>query len=386
MGEGDFFMNRVKFFLGLFFILKNFAQPVLANLQIEHGAIQFIDNLAYVERYERNCLERSEDTEGRSVVSLCFSSNSGRYLRNFTNNPSEVDQCQSRVIRKILRLPHYQAPMPGGEAPIISLNNEITRPTLFLNTSPSLDPVSGGEILVLPSPANADWCNTSFQTDYFNKVKTLVTQTYQREVTGQFNATLNLINNIPENQILSVHCNQGGQLQAAVVEEHTEFWACGSEQLRRLLTQVDDIINNPANSNNVLLYSTIQNANFPQLQQKLNYLCREGFAFGLRGFNYRNRPVRTPNNLALESEEYALEAARQFGVDSSLFVDAFSVLQGLIYLKNIVYIERNPLQIAQQVGVEFKAHAGSKSFYTQMYVVTPNKEIVGIEDLDNGNN
>ena len=67
-------------------------------------------------------------------------------------------------------------------------------------------------------------------------------------------------------------------------------------------------------------------------------------------------------------------------MDSSLFVDAFSVLQAhLSTLRNIVYIERNPLQIAQQVGVEFKAHAGSKSFYTQMYVVTPNKEIVGMK-------
>ena len=347
-------MNKVKFILGLIFFLKNFAQPAFCNFQVEHGAIQFIDNLAFSAPYEKNCIERPASTERNSAVSICYSSNRERYLRNNSNNPNEIDQCQERVVRKILRLPHYQAPMPGGEAPIISFNSDITRPTLYLNTSPSLDPVSGGEILVLPSPADASWCENSFQRNYYNKIKELITKTYQREVTGRFSASLNLINNIRENQILSVHCNNEGQLRPTVVAEHEQFWRCGSAQMRILLTQVDNILADTENRRNAFILTEASYANMPDLRQKLNYLCREGFSFGTSGFSYRGKRVRIPNNLFLDSEDYAISAARQTGIDSSLFIDAYSVLKSLIHLKNIIYIQRNPLQRRDEAQSEEK--------------------------------
>ena len=120
-------MNRVRFILGLIFILKNAAQPAFCDLQVEHGAVRFVDNLQFSAPYEKNCIERSTSTEGTSVVSLCYSSNRERYLRNNSSNPNEIDQCQERVVRKIFRLPHYQAALPGGGAPIISFNKNVSR-------------------------------------------------------------------------------------------------------------------------------------------------------------------------------------------------------------------------------------------------------------------
>ena len=217
------------------------------------------------------------------------------------------------------------------------------------------DPLTGGEILLLPFPSDlSSFCQKTHQKQIVSKSKNLLTKLEQAALKSSANVHLRLLSQIQEDQVVAVTCPIDA-VQASVPYHHTIESNCNTPDIDELIEKASRHYQNrklmkilyKASIGMPHLSVTLSMFRPYDLNREKEFLCKEGIRFSIDGGVYiRGKRISTKHVIGKsKNQAYVTTLAEQNDIDPVILHTALITQLKINAAKNLVFIGDNPLDI-----------------------------------------
>ena len=334
-------------------VIKLFG--LLLGVTILSVSADLIENSRLKQQYLSNCFMTKV---GKNTVKFCVPQFLKNQLEKEEKNFMDVLKCMNKTpnfYSEILgKQDHFTA--QGDEiSTVISFSRRFKNPTILFNTTPVEDPLTGGEILLLPFPSDlSSFCQKTHQKQIVSKSKNLLTKLEQAALKSSANVHLRLLSQIQEDQVVAVTCPIDA-VQASVPYHHTIESNCNTPDIDELIEKASTHyqnrklmkILNKASIGMPHLSVTLSMFRPYDLNRNKEFLCKEGIRFSIDGGVYiRGKRISTKHVIGkTKNQAYVTSFAEQNNIDPVILHTALLTQLKINAAKNLVFIGDNPLDI-----------------------------------------
>ena len=312
-----------------------------------------IENSTLKRHYMSNC---SMVKIGHQTVKFCFPQFLKNQLEKEEKSYADVLSCLNKTPNFFSEIfqkqGHFTA--QGNElSTVVSFSKSFKNPTILLNTTPVEEPLTGGEILILPFPSDlSKFCQKSHQKGIVSKSKNLFTKLEQAALKSRLKGPIRKLGQIHEDEVVAFYCPVD-EVQYSVPYHHTIESNCQTPEVDEMISRASAHYNNKeffkviskASVTLPLLGVTISMFRPYDIKREKEFLCKEGIRFSSDGGIYiKGNRISTKHVVGnSKNPEYVRSIAEEYDIDPVILHTALLTQVKINSAKNINYMADNPL-------------------------------------------